>query len=72
MAAVCLKVVLFVLAVFGVRKPQFTSANSVCYSFHFEEVSDIENSHFASSIWSYFDKAGLARVQVRGCSYEPG
>ena len=44
MAAVCLKVVLFVLAVFGVRKPQFTSANSVCYSFHFEEVSDVENS----------------------------
>ena len=65
MATVCLKITLIILAVFGVKKPQFTNADSVCYSFHFDEASDVENSHFAGSIWNYFDKAGLTRVQPK-------
>ena len=65
MTAVCLKIALIILAVFGVKKPQFTNANSVCYSFHLEEVTDVENPHFAGSIWNYFDKADLAREQPK-------
>ena len=63
MAAAEVKLALAILVVFTVRRPQFTNANSICYSFHLEEANDVPNMFFTSSIWKYFENIGLAHLQ---------
>ena len=39
--------------IFYRRRSEFSSSNSVCYSFKLEEIEDVENTHIYSSLWQY-------------------
>ena len=65
MAAGVIKFALAIFVVFTVKKPQFTNANSICYSFHLEEANDVPDTYFTCSFWKYFDNIGLAHLQPR-------
>ena len=65
MAARVIKFALAIFAIFAVKKPQFTNANSICYSFHLEEAIDVPDMYLTCSIWNYFDSIGFACLQPR-------
>ena len=50
---VALNLALTVFILFYAKKPTFASANSVCYSFHMDEVTDIKDLRITPSLWVY-------------------
>ena len=59
MAAVMLRLALVALIICRVKKPSFAESNSVCYSFHCEEISDTNESLIPSSLWQIKQMNGL-------------
>jgi hypothetical protein len=50
---------LAVFIIFTIKKPSLVGSNSVCYSFHYEEVFDTNESLIPSSLWQIRQEYGL-------------
>lgn len=59
MVTVMLRIALAIVVIFAVKKPSLVGSNSVCYSFHYEEATDINESYISSSLWQYKQDYGL-------------
>ena len=51
--AIVIKFVLCLYSLFAMKKVAFTQANSVCYSFHGEDIIESSETFIVSSLWSY-------------------
>ena len=54
-----LKFMLWIILVLLVRKPSFASTNYVCYSFNYEEPTEVGVTHLYSSLWQDMKKNGF-------------
>ena len=59
MAAVMFRFALAVFIIFTIKKPSLVGSNSICYSFHYEEVFDTNESLIPSSLWQIRQEYGL-------------
>ena len=67
--AAALKLALITFIIFNVKKASFTAANSVCYSFHGEEVQDVPDMRIISSLWIYKSQKGICLSHTRIAFY---
>ena len=65
---VALKLALITFIIFNVKKASFTAANSVCYSFHGEEVQDVPDMRIISSLWICKSEKGICLSHKRALS----
>ena len=66
--AAALKLALITFIIFNVKKASFTAANSVCYSFHGDEVQDVPDLRIISSLWIYKSQKGICLSHTRALS----